>query len=55
MDVPGFTTLIYHGGLDTIEFPADIPQSNECDSCGNYDQRVTRYALGICLLCGMPN
>jgi hypothetical protein len=29
--VPGFTALIYHGGLDAIEFPVDIPQSEECD------------------------
>jgi hypothetical protein len=37
VDVPGFTALIYHGGLDTIELPVNIPQSDECDNHGDCD------------------
>jgi hypothetical protein len=45
MDVPGFTTLIYHSGFDTIELTINIPCSEESDNCGDSNQRVTRYVL----------
>jgi hypothetical protein len=53
--VPGFTALIYHGGLDALDFPENIPHSDECDSCGDCDQQETRYALRIRLLCRILN
>lgn len=37
MNAPGFTTVIYHGGLDAIEFPVNIPCSEESDNCGSRD------------------
>jgi len=53
--VPGFTTLIYYGGLDTIEFPVNIPCSDESNNRGDCDQRVTRYTLKSRLLCRITN
>jgi hypothetical protein len=37
MDAPGLTAVIYHGRLDTIEFPVNIPCSNASDNCGGSD------------------
>ena len=37
MDAPGLTTIIYHVGLDAIEFPENIPCSEESDDCGDHD------------------